>query len=110
MKLKTKNKVIEIQLCNSFKDRLLGFMFQKKKITYGKCFPKCNSVHTFFMKQNLDIILCDKDNIIKFIFLNVPKNKIIGPKKEVKYIYELPLDTGKHFKINEIFPIEKESI
>lgn len=108
MRIKVDDKIITIENCTSFNKRLIGFMFQRKKISFGKCFPNCNSVHTFFMKQNLDIILCDENNIVKFVYLNVSKNKIIGPKKGIKYIYELPIGTGEKIQINKIIPIEKE--
>ena len=66
MKIIYKNKDIEVKICNRFKDRLLGLMF-KKKINYGLCFPKCNSIHTFFMKQNIDIFMADKNNKIIYV-------------------------------------------
>lgn len=109
MRIKVDDKIIIIENCTSFNKRLIGFMFQRRKITFGKCFPNCNSVHTFFMKQNIDIILCDKENIIRYIYLNFPKNKIIWPKKEIKYIYELPVGSGKKMEIGKKIPLEKES-
>lgn len=79
-------KIIEAK---NFKTRLLGFMF-KKNINYGLLFKNCRSIHTFFMKEKIDVILADKeDNIIK-IYKSLEKNKIIIGSKKVKNIYELP--------------------
>ena len=89
MKLLYKNKSIELKECKSFYSRLLGFMF-KKNINNALLFNKCNSIHTFFMKENIDVIMCDKDNIALFFYNNLPKNKIIWPKKNVKKVFETP--------------------
>ena len=84
-------KIIEAR---GFKMRLLGFMF-KKNINYGLLFKNCRSIHTFFMKDKIDVLLTDKeDNIIK-TYKNFSKNKIIIGSKIVKNIYELPKNTIK---------------
>ena len=78
---------IEIRECKNFKNRLIGFMFKKKKLNYGLFFPNCNSIHTFFCFQNLDIIMTDENNNILYIFKDIKPNKVIY-KKGVKNIYE----------------------
>lgn len=84
-------KIIEAK---GFKMRLLGFMF-KKNINCGLLFKNCRSIHTFFMKDKIDVLLTDKeDNIIKK-YKNLSKNKIIIGSKRVKNIYELPKNTIK---------------
>ena len=100
MKIIYKNKDIEIKICNRFKDRLLGLMF-KKKINYGLCFPKCNSIHTFFMKQNIDIFMADKNNKIIYVKKNLKPFKIILPQKNVYYTYEFGVNQVD-LKIGEI--------
>lgn len=89
MKLIYENKNIELKECKSFYDRLMGFMF-KKNINSSLLFDKCNSIHTFFMKENIDVIMCDKDNNILFFYKNLSKNRIILPKKGVKKVFETP--------------------
>ena len=89
MKLIYENKDIELKECKSFYDRLMGFMF-KKNINSSLLFNKCNSIHTFFMKENIDVIMCDKDNNILFFYKNLSKNRIILPKKGVKKVFETP--------------------
>ena len=87
MELVFKNKELELKECKSFYSRLLGFMF-KKNINSALLFDKCDSIHTFFMKENIDVIMCDKDNNILFFYRNLPKNKIIWPKKGVRKVFE----------------------
>lgn len=88
------DKKIPLKEAKSFKDKLIGLMF-KKNINFALKF-KCNGIHTFFMKENIDVILCDKDNNILFTYKNLKKNKIILPKRNVYYTYELP-----HNSIND---------
>ena len=89
MKLIYENKEINLINCKSFYSRLMGFMF-KKNINNSLLFDKCNSIHTFFMKENIDVIMCDKDNNILYYYNNLKKNKIILPKKNVYKVYETP--------------------
>ena len=96
----TKNNIkLKIKVCNNIFNRFLGLMF-KKNFNYGLCFPNCNSIHTFFMKIPIDVIMTDKDYNILYIFNNLKPNKIILPKKNVYYTFELPINKFK-FNINE---------
>ena len=89
MKLNIENKTIDIKIANNFKDRFIGLM-GKTNINYGMLFPKCNAIHTFFMKENIDVIMCDNDNKVLFVYRDLPKNKIILPKKGVRKVFETP--------------------
>lgn len=99
MKLIYKNKEIHLTECKSFYTRLMGFMF-KKNIKNALLFNKCNSIHTFFMKENIDVIMCDKNNNILYFYKNLKKNKIILPKKKVYKVYETPSNYFE-IKIND---------
>lgn len=91
MKLIYGDKEIKIVECKSFLSRLKGFMF-KRKIEYALLFNKCNSIHTFFMKSNIDVIMCDKDNMVLCYYKDLGRNKIILPKKNVCKVIELPVN------------------
>ena len=87
MKVIINNKRINLIEANTFIKKLKGLMFQKN-INY--CLRlKTNSIHTFFMKEPIDIIMTDKFNNILYIFRNINKNKIII-KPKVYYTYEFP--------------------
>ena len=96
MKLEYDNKFINLVNCKSFFSRFMGFMF-RKKIDCALLFNKCNSIHTFFMNTNIDVIMCDKDNKILYYYNNLSKNKIIWPKKGVYKTFELPVN---YFNVN----------
>ena len=99
MKLIKDNKAYYVKECIKFKDRLLGFMF-KKNIDKILCFNKCNSIHTFFMFSNIDVIMTDKDFNILYIYKNLKPFKVVLPKKSVYYVFELKPNLLK-FKTNE---------
>lgn len=99
MKLIYDNKKIEIIECKSFFARLKGFMFTKE-IKHALLFNRCNSIHTFFMKANIDVIMCSKENKILYYYHNLGKNKVILPKKKVYKTIELPVDYYK-VRIND---------
>lgn len=104
MKIIKDKKNIEIKFCDNFFDRFKGFML-KKHINKCLCFPKCNSIHTFFMLKPIDIIMTDKNYKILYIFKNFKPFKIILPKKNIYYTFELP--TNKfNFRLNEILKIK----
>lgn len=95
MKLIYDNKEIELINCKSFFKRFRGFML-KKNIDKALLFDKCNSIHTFFMRENIDVIMCDKNNKVLFYYRNLGKNKVILPKKGVRKVFETP---GNYFNI-----------
>lgn len=88
MKIIINKKIYDVKECNNIFTRFKGMMFLKKKINYCYCFKHCNSIHTFFCLQNLDIIMCDKNNNVLHIYKNIHPWKIILPKKNVYYTYE----------------------
>ena len=99
MKLVYKNKEITLVECKSFFSRFRGFML-KRNINYALLFNHCNSIHTFFMKENIDVIMCDSDNKVLYYYRDLNGNKIILPKRGVSKVYETPT---KYFdiKIND---------
>ena len=89
MKIIVSNKEIPLHVADNYFKRLKGLMF-KKNIDYALLFKKCNGIHTFFMKEENDVILTDKNNNILYTYTNLKPWKIILPKKNVYNTYELP--------------------
>ena len=105
MKLIYNNKEIDIIECKSFYSRLKGFMFSNN-INHALLFNKCNSIHTFFMKKNIDVIMCDKNNKILYYYNNLSKNRVILPKKNVYKTIELPVNYF-NISINDMILLKK---
>ena len=90
---------MKIKNADTFIKKLRGLMFIKE-FDYILKF-KTNGIHTFFMKTNIDVILTDKNNKILYIYKNIKPNKIILPKRKVKYTYERPVNYIKNIKIGD---------
>ena len=95
---------IDIYEAKNFFERLFGLTF-KKNINYGLLFKKCNSIHTFFMLENIDVVMTDKSNRVLYIKKNMKRNRIILPKRGVYNTYEFPSNFIKDLKIDDILKI-----
>ena len=88
---------MKIEVADTFIKKLKGLMFIKNFDYILKI--KCNGIHTFFMKTNIDVILTDKNNKILYIYKNLKPWKIILPKKNVLFTYEMPTGYLKNIKV-----------
>ena len=89
------DKEINLKKATTFKKRLLGLMF-KTNIQEGLVF-KTKAIHTFFMKEEIDVIITDKNNKTIVFYKNLKRNKIIIILKSY-YIYELPKNSINNLK------------
>ena len=99
MKIIINNDVFDVDIADNFKKRLFGLM-GKKNIKKGLFFPKTRSIHTFFMKENIDIVMIDKNNNVVFYQKNLKKNKIII-KKKAYHTIELPYNSLSKINIHD---------
>ena len=98
------DKKVNVIVAKSFFKRFIGLMFKRKKVDYGLYFPKCASVHTFFMFQNIDIIMTDQNDIITEIYKDVTPNRVI---LGVGYgTYEFASGTVNNLKIGDLLKKE----
>ena len=88
----------------SFFDKSKGLMFRKETIKDIYMLSKCSSIHTFFMFQNIDICILDKNYKILYLKENMKKNRILV--KKGYYTLEMPLGTSKYLKVGEQFFIK----
>ena len=92
---------MEVKEAKTFLEKLKGLMFQSEINYILKI--ETNGIHTFFMKTNIDVVLTDKDNTILYIYKNLKPNKIIWPRKKVKYTYEMPAGYLKNVNVGDTF-------
>lgn len=97
MKIIINEEEFIVDIANTFKKRLFGLM-GKKHITKGLFFPKTRSIHTFFMQEDIDVIMINKENRVIYYAKNVHKNRIII-KKEAYHTIELPHNSLQKIKI-----------
>lgn len=103
MYIKLNKQNIEVKNAKNFKTRLIGFMGQKD-IKTGILFPNCKAIHTFFMKEEIDVLGLDDNYQVLYIYRSVPKNKIvkISSTQKKTHILELPKNASKGLVIGSI--------
>jgi len=80
-----------VYIAKSFYERFKGLMFVPKEKAFNLLITNCNSVHTCFMKFNLDIYCLDKDYKILKFYKNIKPFRFILPHRKVKHILEIPV-------------------
>lgn len=80
---------IEIKIAETLFTRFMGLMF-KKNVNYAMFFKNCRSMHTFFMRFNIDIVFLDKENNVIKILKNIKPFRIVLPIKNSFSILEIP--------------------
>ena len=73
---------MKIIIADTFNKKLKGLMGQKN-INYGMFFPNVNGIHTFFMKEPIDVIGLNKDMTIMEIYPIVTPNKMLILNKSI---------------------------
>lgn len=97
---------MKVIIAKSFKDKLIGLM-GKKNINYGLLIKNCKSIHTFFMFENIDVLLLDEENRILMINRNIKPNRIlIFKNKKRTNILELPNNSSLNLSVNEIIDFD----
>ncbi len=88
-----------VKVANKVFDRMLGLMFSDFDSSFGGLIIEpCNSIHTFFMKFNLDIIFLSKENKVLKIIENIPPWRMTLPVFGAVKVLEL--NAGKSNKVS----------
>ena len=88
MKLVIDKQIIEIEVADTFRKRLVGLLM-KEAFNKALLLKNIKAIHTLGMKFNIDIIFLDKDYQVIGYQLNIAPNKIIKGAKNTKHILEL---------------------
>ncbi|MBP3456868.1 MAG: DUF192 domain-containing protein [Bacilli bacterium] len=90
---------MKIITAKTYMQKLTGLM-GKKNINYGMFFPGVSSIHTFFMKESIDVIGLNDAMIVTSIYENVKPNKILI-LKNANHTLELPKGKSKRYHIGQ---------
>lgn len=93
-------KIIEIEIANNFYLKFKGLM-GKKNIKKGLYFPKCNSIHMFFMKEPIDVLYLNRKGIIISMDKGLKPWTIGKIRFSGKSLVELPQGTIEKFNIEQ---------
>ncbi|RWZ58209.1 DUF192 domain-containing protein [Halobacillus fulvus] len=92
----------EIIEATSFSTRLKGYMFKRTPpINEGILFPKCRSIHMFFVNFPLDIVFLGEQNEVIRTYSSLPPWKTTGVVKHAKATLELPAGAIDRYNIRE---------
>lgn len=90
---------MKIIIAKTYMQKLTGLM-GKKNINYGMFFPDVPSIHTFFMRESIDVIGLNDAMIVTSIYEDVKPNKILI-LKNAKHTLELPKGESKQYHIGQ---------
>jgi len=95
MKLLKENQVIlsDVVVATSFTKRLRGYMFYKSPPSEGLVIKPCSSIHTFFMKFDIDVLFLDDHMMVVKKIEGLKKSQMIPPVKSA--IYTIESSVGK---------------
>lgn len=93
----TNNTIVtkDLKVVNSFADRLLGL--NNPKNPRSLMFKTHFGIHTFLLKEGIDVIVVDKNFVVKII-KSLKPNKIFIYKMSLKNVLELPQGSIKKSK------------
>ena len=93
--------VSNIFVADTFLKRLMGYMFRKEPNNEALMIKPCNSIHTFFMKFNIDVIFVNKNmEVIKKVE-NLKSGKVIMPIKDAWAVIEGKAGKFKYVEIGD---------
>ncbi len=82
-------KTIPVSIEKTFFSRFKGLMFREEG-EYGMLLSPCNSIHTLFMRYNLDAIFLDSNNRIISIKRFIKPYSIVPSVRDAKKVLEFP--------------------
>lgn len=89
---------LKVKVADSFFSRFKGLMFKNfLPADEGLLLIPCNSVHTFSMRFEIDIIFIDEGGLILAIEHSMPANKITKPIKGCVKVLELAAGMAQKF-------------
>ncbi|MDC3413850.1 DUF192 domain-containing protein [Terrihalobacillus insolitus] len=99
-KAKKTKAFIHIDKGNSFKKRLLGFMFRKDPLkNEALLLTPCKSIHMCFMLFSIDAVFIDQNGVVVGIRENLRPWNIVLPIKKAHSTLELPIGSVKLLQI-----------
>lgn len=107
-----KNKLLskDILVAESLLSRMIGLMFKEKLIgAEGLMIDPCRSIHTFFMRYNLDIVFLSRDNRVIKIIRNLKPWRITWIYFRATKTLEMPagrlpldINIGDRLEVNHV--------
>ena len=98
---KTKNQILDlkVEVAETFWARARGLLGRSSMgEVQALWIPRCNSIHTFFMKFAIDCVFVDKNLKVRAIYSNVEPGRLVLPVWGATSVFELA--SGVSSKMN----------
>lgn len=105
-----KEKIV-VKKAIDWKEKIKGLTF-KSNIDYGLLIPNCNHIHTFFMKDYIDVLFLNEKNVVIYKYQNMPHNRTFKVYEDINKtsVLELPKNTSQKVRIGDVLVFESEHI
>lgn len=104
-------KIIKVQRiinANTFMKRLRGYMFtERPTIKEVLILDDCNSIHTFNMKFDIDVLFLDEEDRVIKILRGLKRRKIIPTVPDCVKVVEAASPLLSSVELNECIRFEK---
>jgi uncharacterized membrane protein (UPF0127 family) len=100
---KTKNQVVisEVEIARSFFARGRGLLGRSSLGEFQALWiPRCNSIHTFFMKFSIDCVFVDKNLKVRAIYSDVRPGRILLPVWGAASVFEFAAGMSQKLNIS----------
>ena len=97
-------------VANNFFSRLKGLMFKSREsVAQGLLIYPCKSIHTCFMRFNLDIFFISKEGKVLKVINVLKPWKVTSFVSDAYYVLELPSDfaVSNNIKLNDCLSFNK---
>lgn len=90
--LTSKKEVFERAfMTENFGERLIGLMFKRPPLDFeALIIDRCDSVHTFFMRFDLDLVFLSREKSVLNIIKGLRPFRFSGFVKDSYYVIEIP--------------------
>lgn len=102
IKIRKGNDVIipKCRVADDFVSRFKGLMGQTSVPSDGGVFfPRCNSIHTFFMRIPIDVVFIDHNGMVQEVLASLSAWRMLIPRRHVKHTLELGAGQAKRLGI-----------
>lgn len=99
---KTTNQIIipQLEVAHSFWKRGKGLLGKTELFeTEGLWIPRCNSIHTFFMKFSIDCVFIDRNFTVKAVYRDIPPGRLIFPVWGASSVIELAAGVSQKMNV-----------
>lgn len=92
----------DVKVATTFFERFCGLM-GKKNITSKDImvFPSCNSIHTIFMRESIDVVFVSNQGVVVKIFGSLKPWKMLMPQRGAAHCIEMPSEETHRLGIKE---------